>query len=201
MPKIVRRAEPRDGFFVVPLAAGGLDFAKAAEVDEQSSLGAKSRRLEHAQGSGVSDFAGPCGRDCQPRADPAHRGDPPASSARTSRFSVGLFVRRPPPFRAGHGAGPRLVGPLCRQGGGAGDVARHVFFQPLSASPRRSANMRRDARSKLLGCRPCPPRRRSAALSLRRAACACRGGRSRRAAPIRSGRSRSRRRIRDSRRR
>src|ERR1700761_5372093 len=32
VPKIIRRAEARDGFFVVPLAAGGLDFVKAAEA-------------------------------------------------------------------------------------------------------------------------------------------------------------------------
>src|SRR5882672_12459957 len=32
VPKIVQRAEPHDGFFVVPVAAGGLHFAKAAEV-------------------------------------------------------------------------------------------------------------------------------------------------------------------------
>ena len=32
VPKIIQRAEPRDGFFVVPVAAGGLDFAKAAEA-------------------------------------------------------------------------------------------------------------------------------------------------------------------------
>jgi hypothetical protein len=32
VPKIVQRAEARDGFFVVPVAAGGLEFAKAAET-------------------------------------------------------------------------------------------------------------------------------------------------------------------------
>jgi hypothetical protein len=32
VPKIVQRAETRDGFFAVPIAAGGLDFVKAAET-------------------------------------------------------------------------------------------------------------------------------------------------------------------------
>ncbi|MGH8532316.1 MAG: hypothetical protein ACREV1_06165 [Gammaproteobacteria bacterium] len=32
IPKIIRRVENAIGFFVVPLAAGGLDYAKAAEV-------------------------------------------------------------------------------------------------------------------------------------------------------------------------
>src|SRR5262245_50020146 len=32
VPKIIQRAEAADGFFVIPLAAGGLDYAKAAEV-------------------------------------------------------------------------------------------------------------------------------------------------------------------------
>ena len=101
VPKIVHRAESRDGFFVVPVAAGGLDFAKAAEVDQQPSLGAKSRRLEYAQGSGVRDFGGPCRRHCQPRADPAHCGDPPPSSAPASRCELGSSFAVRHLFRSG----------------------------------------------------------------------------------------------------
>src|ERR1700736_4463986 len=32
VPRIIQRAETSDGFFVVPLAAGGLNYAKAAEL-------------------------------------------------------------------------------------------------------------------------------------------------------------------------
>jgi len=45
----IERAEAGDGFFVVPLAAGGLDYKGCGRGHQQSPVRAKSRRLEHAE--------------------------------------------------------------------------------------------------------------------------------------------------------
>ena len=186
VPKIVQRAEARDGFFVVPVAAGGLDFAKAAEATSNhlSAQNLADWNMHKVPASAISPghAAEIANRALVQRIAAIHRHLPPGQPLR-----VGLFVRRPPPFEPGTALALRLVGPLCRQGGGARDMARRCFFPPLSASPWRSASMRRDARSKLSGCRPCRPRRRSAAPFSRQAACAPRGARLRRDAMTSSG--------------
>jgi hypothetical protein len=100
VPKIVQRAEPRDGFFVVPVAAGGLDFAKAAEATSNhlSSQNLAGWNMHKIPASTISagHAADIANRVLIQRIAAIHRYLPPGQPLR-----VGLFVRRPPPFQAG----------------------------------------------------------------------------------------------------
>jgi hypothetical protein len=100
VPKIIQRAEAGDGFFVVPLAAGGLDYPKAAEV---TSNKLSAQNLADWNMHKVSDAtlaprhaAEIASRVLTERMKALHHHLPVGQSLR-----VGLFVRRPPPFQLG----------------------------------------------------------------------------------------------------
>lgn len=100
VPKIVRRAEPRDGFFVVPVAASGLDFAKAAEA---TSNHLSAQNLADWNMHKVADAviapdhaADIANRALIQRIEAIHRHLPQGEVLR-----IGLFVRCPPPFEPG----------------------------------------------------------------------------------------------------
>jgi hypothetical protein len=97
VPKIVQRAELRDGFFVVPVAAGGLDFAKAAEAtsNQLSAQNLAEWNMHKVSASVISvDHAAEiASRVLIQRIAAIHRYLPHGHA-----LGVGLFVRRPPPF-------------------------------------------------------------------------------------------------------
>ncbi len=100
VPKIVRRAEPRDGFFVVPVAAGGLDFAKAAEATSNhlSAQNLADWNMHKVPASAIStDHAAEVANRVLIQRIAAIHGHLPNGQP----LQVGLFVRRPPPFQAG----------------------------------------------------------------------------------------------------
>lgn len=100
VPKIIKRAEAADGFFVVPLAAGGLDYAEAAEV-ASSHLSAQNlsdwnmHKVPNATLS-PTHAAGVARRVLVQRVQAIHHRLPQDRSLR-----VGLFVRRNPGFEPG----------------------------------------------------------------------------------------------------
>jgi hypothetical protein len=100
VPKIVRRAERRDGFFVVPLAAGGLNFAKAAEVTSNhlSAQNLADWNMHKVSAAAIAaDHATEiANRVLTQRIAAIHRHLPQGQPLR-----LGLFVRRPPPFDPG----------------------------------------------------------------------------------------------------
>jgi SMODS-associated and fused to various effectors sensor domain len=100
VPKIVRRAAQHDGFFVVPLAAGGLDFGKAAEavnnhLTAQNLADWNMHKVQAAAiaGDHASEIAN---RVLTQRIAAVHRHLPQGQPLR-----LGLFVRKPPPFDPG----------------------------------------------------------------------------------------------------
>jgi hypothetical protein len=100
VPKIIRRAEARDGFFVVPVAAGGLEFAQAAEVTSNhlSAQNLADWNMHKVPAATVSpthasDIAN---RALVQRLDAVHRRLPHGQP-----LQVGLYVRRPPPIEPG----------------------------------------------------------------------------------------------------
>jgi hypothetical protein len=100
LPKIVRRAEQRDDFFVVPLAAGGLDFSKAAEVTSNhlSAQNLADWNMHKVPAAAVTaDHAAHiANRVLTQRIAAIHRNLPERQPLR-----VALFVRKPPPFEPG----------------------------------------------------------------------------------------------------
>jgi hypothetical protein len=100
VPKIVQRAEARDGYFVVPVAAGGLEFAKAAEVTSNhlSAQNLSHWNMQRVTASAISgsDAAEIANRALVQRVEAIHRQLP-----QTEALRIGLFVRRPPPFELG----------------------------------------------------------------------------------------------------
>jgi hypothetical protein len=115
VPKLIQRAEAADGFFVVPLAAGGLDYTKAAEVTS-SYLSAQS--LADWNMHKISDpklspghAAEVAHRVLIQRIQAIHRHLPEGEPLR-----VGLFVRRPPAFTTGVAHGAELGSSLHRKG-------------------------------------------------------------------------------------
>jgi hypothetical protein len=100
VPKIIQRAAANDGFFVVPVAAGGLEFAKAAEVTSNhlsaQSLADWNMHKVSAVGIAPGNAADLAKRVLVQRIEAIHRYLPQGEVLR-----VGLFVRRPPPFEPG----------------------------------------------------------------------------------------------------
>ena len=100
VPKIVQRAEGRDGFFVVPVAAGGLAFAKAAEVTSNhlSAQNLSDWNMHKVSASAISssDAAEIANRVLAQRLEAIHLQLPQGQPLR-----VGLYARRPPPFAPG----------------------------------------------------------------------------------------------------
>lgn len=98
--QIIRRAEAGDGFFVVPLAAGGLDYDKAAEA---TSNHLSAQRLSDWNMQKISDdtvssatAAEIAHRVLVQRLQAIHRQLPQGE-----RLRLGFFVRKPPPFAPG----------------------------------------------------------------------------------------------------
>jgi SMODS-associated and fused to various effectors sensor domain len=100
IPRIIQRAEAGDGFFVVPLAAGGLDYAKAAEVTSNhlSAQNLADWNMYKIPAPTVSPAiaADTANRVLVQRMQTIHHALPEGATLR-----VGLFVRQPPPFSAG----------------------------------------------------------------------------------------------------
>jgi hypothetical protein len=100
VPKIMGRAEASDSFFVVPVAAGGLDYAKAAEVTSNhlSAANLAHWNLLKVLGALVTptDAAIVASRVLVERVEAVHAALPQGAPLR-----LGLFARRPPPFEPG----------------------------------------------------------------------------------------------------
>ena len=98
--QIIRRAEVGDGFFVVPLAAGGLDYAKAAEATSNhlSAQRLSDWNMQKISSDTVSpsDAAEVAHRVLVQRLQAIHRHLPQGE-----RLRVGFFVRKVPPFEPG----------------------------------------------------------------------------------------------------
>jgi hypothetical protein len=97
VPKIVQRAEINDGFFVVPVAAGGLDYTKAAEVtsNQLSAQNLTDWNLQKIGGATLSpsDAAKIASLVLVQRIQAIHRRFPQGK-----RLRVGLSVRGAPAF-------------------------------------------------------------------------------------------------------
>jgi hypothetical protein len=100
VPKIIQRAEANDGFFVVPLAAGGLDYAKAADLTSNvltfQNLSDWNMHKVAAAALSPVDAAEIAHRVLVQRVQAIHSLLPAGD-----RLRVGLFIRRPPPFQPG----------------------------------------------------------------------------------------------------
>ena len=100
IPKIIQRSEADDSFFVVPLAAGGLDYAKAADVSSNhlsaQNLADWNMHKVPAPTLSANHAAEIAGRVLTQRMQAVHR-----HLAPSERLRVGLFVRRPPAFELG----------------------------------------------------------------------------------------------------
>ncbi|MGO8974334.1 MAG: SAVED domain-containing protein [Steroidobacteraceae bacterium] len=100
VPKIIGRAEASDSFFVVPVAAGGLDYATAAEVTSNclSAANLTYWNVHRVPGAVVTsaDAATVASRVLVERVKAIHAALPPGAPLR-----LGLFARRPPPFEPG----------------------------------------------------------------------------------------------------
>jgi hypothetical protein len=100
VPKILQRAEAKDGFFVVPLATGDLDYAAAARatsnhLSAQNLADWNMHRIAAATVA-ADNAAIVTQRILHHRIQAIHR-DRPAGEA----LRVGLFVRRQPAFQPG----------------------------------------------------------------------------------------------------
>jgi hypothetical protein len=100
VPKIIKRAEARDGFFVIPVAAGGLDFPQAAEVTSNhlSAQNLIDWNMHKVPAAAIapSHAAEIANRALVQRLEAIHRNLPQGQP-----LQVGLYVRRPPPFEPG----------------------------------------------------------------------------------------------------
>jgi hypothetical protein len=102
VPGLVNRAAARDGFFVVPVAAGGLDYAKAAaiasnHVSAQDLAAWNMHKIPHPA-LAASDAAEVARRVLVQRVSALHRALPGGEPLR-----LGLYVRRGAAFEAGVG--------------------------------------------------------------------------------------------------
>src|SRR5262249_1445556 len=99
-PKITQRAEAGDGFFVVPLAAGGLDYKAAAEATSNhlSAQNLSDWNMQKIPAAILSPVHAAEVAECvlAHRLQAIHRQLPQGAPLR-----IGLFVRRPPPFELG----------------------------------------------------------------------------------------------------
>jgi hypothetical protein len=100
VPKIVQRAEMADGFFVVPVVAGGLDYARAAQVTSNhlSAQNLADWNMHRVDAATISPriAAEIANRILVQRLDMIHTRFAPAEPVQ-----LGFFVRRPPPFQPG----------------------------------------------------------------------------------------------------
>lgn len=101
IPCVMKRVEKRDGFFAVPIAACGLDYAKAAEVTS-NSLSAQDLRqwnMERFKSDSITlrDAAAVARRVLAHRVQALHSALPAGDPLR-----MAFFVRRPPAFELGN---------------------------------------------------------------------------------------------------
>jgi len=100
VPKIVQRAEARDGFFVVAVAAGGLDFAKASEATSNhlSAQNLADWNMHKVPAAVIlpAQAAEIAHRVLTQRLAAIHSYLPQGEPLR-----LGLFARQPPPFALG----------------------------------------------------------------------------------------------------
>ena len=100
IPNIVKRAAARDGFFVVPVAAGGLDYAKAAEIASNhlsaQDLAAWNMHRVPAALLAAPDAAEVARKVLVQRVAALHQALPAGEPLR-----LGLFVRRAAAFERG----------------------------------------------------------------------------------------------------
>jgi hypothetical protein len=100
VPGIIRRAEAGDGFFVVPVAAGGLDYAAAADLagNHLSAQNLSHWNMHNAAAEAITpDIAAEvAGRVLTQRVQAIHR-----HLAAGSPLRIGLYVRRAPPVEGG----------------------------------------------------------------------------------------------------
>jgi hypothetical protein len=100
IPKLIQRAEAGDGFFVVPIAAGGLDYTTAASISSNSlsAQGLADWNMHKAPGPTLSPegAAQVAGRVLTHRIQAVHR-----HLAAGDNLRVGLFVRRSPAIEPG----------------------------------------------------------------------------------------------------
>jgi len=100
IPKIIQRVEAGDGFFVVPLVVGGIDYPRAAEVSSNylsaQNLADWNLHKIFAPTLVGGDAAEVAKRVLIQRMQAIHRHLAPGLPLR-----VGLFVRRPPAFEPG----------------------------------------------------------------------------------------------------
>lgn len=100
VPKIIKRVEVEDNFFVVPVAAGGLDYKDAAEVTNNhlSAQNFSDWNMHKIGDSILSPIhaAKVAESVLKKRIQAIHKQFPEGVPLR-----IGLFVRRPPPFKLG----------------------------------------------------------------------------------------------------
>jgi hypothetical protein len=100
VPKIIQRAQASDGFFVIPLAAGGLGYTAAAEFTSNhlsaQNLADWNMHKVAASTLSASHAAEIVHRVLVQRLKAIHRHRPAGEALR-----IGLFVRRPPAFQPG----------------------------------------------------------------------------------------------------
>ncbi len=100
VPKIIQRAEAADGFFVVPVAGGGLDYQQAAEATSNnlSAQNLADWNMHKVPAAVVSPTlaAQIANRVLGQRLSAIHRVLPQGAP-----LQVGMFVRRVPPFEPG----------------------------------------------------------------------------------------------------
>jgi len=101
VPKIIQRAEAATGFFVVPLAAGGLDYEQAAEVTSNhlsaQNLADWNMQRVPEPTLAANRAAEIAQRVLTQRIQAIHRNLPAGH-----RLRIGLFVRRSPAFELGN---------------------------------------------------------------------------------------------------
>ena len=100
VPKIIKRAEAGDGFFVVSLAAGGLDYKAAAEATSNhlSAQNLSDWNMQKIPAAALcpAHAAEVAERVMAHRLQAIHR-----QLAQRAPLRIGLFVRRSPPFEPG----------------------------------------------------------------------------------------------------
>jgi hypothetical protein len=100
VPHIIARAGAEDGFFVVPLAAGGLDYGAAADAasNHLSAHNLATWNMEKVTPATLTPEAAAriAGRVLSQRLRAVHRALPPGEPLR-----IGLFARREPAFAPG----------------------------------------------------------------------------------------------------
>lgn len=100
IPKIIQRTEARDGFFLVPLAAGGLDYDAAAQVTN-NYVTAQNLKQWNMYKVAAPALSPAIAADIAERVLVQRLGAINRALPRGAPLRLGLFVRRRPPFELG----------------------------------------------------------------------------------------------------